>query len=236
MDFVTISLYRIYNTAQRRYPDVLFHGNTSCRAIALTFDDGPHPQDTPRVLDVLEKYEIPATFFLVGISVEQHPNIVKQIYQRGHQLGIHCYRHVPFPLENPKVLRGQLERTRNVIANTCSVSPEMIKDLRPPYGAFNTRMRSRLTEWGYRLVMWSCIPPHWMQPVDWSIHQVIDAIIPGAVIVLHDGHGHGTRVVEIVDAIIPRVQSLGFEFVTVEEMQNQREQLTAYSERSQTGS
>jgi peptidoglycan/xylan/chitin deacetylase (PgdA/CDA1 family) len=227
MNFVTTSLHRIYNAVQRRYPDVLFHGNTSRRAIALTLDDGPHPHDTPRVLDVLEKHNVRATFFLVGQSIEQHPNIVKQIHQRGHQLGLHCYRHVPFPLENPNVLRTQLERTRNVIANICGVLPETIKDLRPPYGAFNTRTRSHLPEWGYRLVMWSCIPPHWMQPIDWSIHQVIDAIAPGAVIVLHDGHGHGTRVAEIVDALIPRVRSLGFEFVTVEEMQNQREQLAA---------
>jgi peptidoglycan/xylan/chitin deacetylase (PgdA/CDA1 family) len=67
--------------------------------------------------------------------------------------------------------------------------------------------------------MWSCIPPHWMQPVGWSIRQVVDAAVPGAVIVLHDGHGHGRRVAEIVDAVVPRIRSLGFEFVTVEEMQ-----------------
>ena len=81
-----------------------------------------------------------------------------------------------------------------------------------------------LTEWGYRLVMWNCIPPHWMQPVRWSIRQVMDVAAPGGVIVLHDGHGHGRRVTEIVEDIVPRIKSLGLEFVTVEEMQGQREQ------------
>ena len=73
--------------------------------------------------------------------------------------------------------------------------------------------------------MWSCIPPHWMQPVGWSIHQVVDAAVPGAVIVLHDGHGHGRRVAEIVEAVVPRIHALGYEFVTVEEMQALKEQV-----------
>ena len=103
--------------------------------------------------------------------------------------------------------------------------PSSIRDLRPPYGIFNRRTFSQLQEWGFRLVMWSCMPPHWMQPVGWSIRQVVDAAVPGAVIVLHDGHGHGRRVAEIVDAIVPRIRSLGYDFVTVEEMQALKKQV-----------
>jgi len=227
MSFVTTTFKRIYKTAQYRYPGVLFYGNRSRREIALTFDDGPHPQDTRRVLDVLEKQDVRATFFLVGKDIEGHASLVKQIHHSGHQLGIHCYRHIPFPLERLATLRGQLECTRNSIAALSGISSDRLKDLRPPYGAFNAKTVAYLSEWGYRLVMWSSIPPHWMQPVKWSIHQVMNSIVPGAVIVLHDGHGHGTRVAEILESIIPQVKSLGFEFVTVEEMQNQREQFTA---------
>jgi peptidoglycan/xylan/chitin deacetylase (PgdA/CDA1 family) len=64
-----------------------------------------------------------------------------------------------------------------------------------------------------------------MQPVSWSIHQVVDSAVPGAVIVLHDGHGHGRRVAEIVEAVVPRIHALGYEFVTVEEMQALKEQV-----------
>lgn len=213
------------DSLQRRYPEILFQGDGSRREIALTFDDGPDPRDTARLLEVLERHQVRATFHLVGKSAERHPDLVRQIHQYGHQPALHCYRHLPFPLEKPDTLQKGLERTRLAIAETCGVSPESIRDLRPPYGAFTARTRYLLWGWGYRLVMWSCMPPHWMQPVGRSIRQVQGALQPGAVIVLHDGHGHGARVAEIVEAVIPRALSLGFEFVTVEEMQLARNQL-----------
>ncbi len=207
---------------QERYPSILWMGDASRRVVALTFDDGPHLRDTPRVLDVLEKHDVSATFHLVGKHAQQHHTLIKRIHKSGHQLALHCYRHIPFPLEKPDILRAQLEHTRNIIANSCGLASEEIKDIRPPYGAFNARTLSHLTEWGYRLVMWNCMPPHWMQPVGWSIRQVMDAILPGAVIVLHDGHGHGTRVAEILEDILPRIKSQGYEFIKVEEMQDRR--------------
>lgn len=216
----------IFAGIQKRYSNVLWSGDASARTIALTFDDGPHPRDTPRVLRVLEKHNIRATFFLVGKHIESQAALIKQIHRSGHQLGIHCYRHTPFPIENMSTLRAQLDSTRNKIAEFSGIAPEKIKDLRPPYGVFNAKTLTHLTNWGYRLVMWSCLPPHWMQPMRWSIRQIMKSIVPGAVIVLHDGHGHGRRVAEILETTIPQVKSLGYEFVTVAEMQNQRQRLT----------
>ncbi len=224
MDILTASLQRYYQAAQRRHPEILYQGDGSSRRIALTFDDGPHPMDTPRLLEVLERHKVRATFHLVGKSVERHPDLTRHIHQCGHQLALHCYRHIPFPLEAEATLHTGLERTQNAIANAAGMSPASIRDLRPPYGIFTPGHCPSLMEQGFRLVMWSCLPPHWMQPVGWSIRQVMEAAVPGAVIVLHDGHGHGRRVAEIVDAIVPQIRSLGFEFITVEEMQTQRSQ------------
>lgn len=227
MDLITASLHHLYTAAQSRHPDVLFYGAASNRTIALTFDDGPHLRDTPRLLDVLEKYNVRATFHLVGKHAEQHRSLIKHIHDSGHQLALHCYRHLPFPMEKMETLHRQLQHTRNVIADSCGIAPQTIRDLRPPYGVYSERTLSHLKDWGYRLVMWSCMPPHWMQPMDWSVQQIMAAVMPGAVIVLHDGHGHGSRVAEIVAQIVPRIQLLGYEFVRVEEMQEQREQLPA---------
>jgi peptidoglycan/xylan/chitin deacetylase (PgdA/CDA1 family) len=216
--------HRFHEAALRRHPEILYQGNGVSRRIALTFDDGPHPQDTLRLLDVLETHRVRATFHLVGRSVERYPDLVRQIHLSGHQVALHCYRHIPFPLEKPMALRAGLVRSQNAIASAINISPLSIRDLRPPYGIFTARTLSQLTEWGFRLVMWSCIPPHWMQPVGWSIRQIMDAAVPGAVIVLHDGHGHGKRVTEIVDTVVPQIRSRGFEFITVEEMQAGRSQ------------
>jgi peptidoglycan/xylan/chitin deacetylase (PgdA/CDA1 family) len=220
----TALLQRYYQAVQHRHPEILYLGEGMSRRIALTFDDGPHPRDTPRLLDVLEQHLVQATFHLVGKSAERYPDLVRQIHHGGHQLALHCYHHIPFPLEGSTSLRTGLIRSQNAIASAVGVSPSSIRDVRPPYGIFTARTLSRLMEWGFRLVMWSCIPPHWMQPVDWSIRQVVEAAVPGAVIVLHDGHGHGRRVSEIVEAVVPQIRSRGFEFITVEEMQAQRSQ------------
>src|SRR5918994_7956186 len=100
MKLITTSLNQYYRSMQKKYPHTLWFGDTSRHEVALTFDDGPHPRDTSQVLEMLEKHKIQATFFLVGKAVEEYPSLVKEIHQHGHQIGIHCYRHIPFQLEN----------------------------------------------------------------------------------------------------------------------------------------
>lgn len=210
----------LYRTLQRRQPGVLFYGDASRPEIALTFDDGPHPRDTPQVLDVLAKHGVSATFFLIGHEVEQHPNLVRQIHQSGHQLGLHCYRHLPFPLENASTLKRQLDRSRTAIAHACDISPTTIRYMRPPYGFFTARTLSLLTDWGYRLVLWDNMPLHFLQSISWTVKQIVEPTRPGSVIVLHDGKGHGAKVARILDIVLPRLKAKGFEFVTIEQMQS----------------
>ena len=222
MNLITVGLNRYYRAMQRKYPEILWHGDEGCPEIALTFDDGPHPRDTPRVLESLARHDVPATFFLVGKAVEGHSDLVRQIHQSGHQTGIHCYRHTPLPLESPVTLRTQLEHTARIIAQSCGVPAEAIKDLRPPYGLFNRRTVSQLSAWGYRLVMWDHIPPHWMQTLSWTIRQTLEQVHPGSVIVLHDGHGHGSNAAKIVETVVPVLKNQGYHFVTIGSMRRNK--------------
>jgi len=211
-------LSRIYRVMQSRHPGILFRGDAFRHGIALTFDDGPHPRDTPRVLDVLAKHEIRATFFLVGKSVERYPKLVKQIHECGHQLALHCYRHFPFPLERASTLKRQLGGTRKAIAGACGISLAEIRHVRPPYGFYTAKTLSLLMEWGYRLVLWDNMPLHFIQPVSWTIKQIEGNTSDGSIIVLHDGNGHGAKVSSIVDTIVPRLKAMKFTFITINDM------------------
>ena len=200
----------------------MFHGDDSRREIALTFDDGPHPRDTPQVLDVLAKHNVHATFFLIGHSAERYPQLVKQIHQSGHQLALHCYRHIPFPMESASTLKGQLDQSRKAIVNACGISPETIRDVRPPYGFFTAKTLSMLRAWQYRLVLWDNMPLHFIQPTSWTIKQILEQTASGSIIVLHDGKGHGSKVASIVDTIIPRLKDMDFNFIKVENMKRKQ--------------
>ena len=212
--------HHLYHTLQARHPSVLFHGDIARPEIALTFDDGPHPRDTPQVLDALAKHKIRATFFLIGQSIEQYPQLARQIHEGGHQLALHCYRHLPFPLENASTLKRQLDQSRTAIADICGIPPDSIQHVRPPYGFFNRKTLSLLNEWGYHLVLWNNMPLHFVQPVSWTIKQIEERVTPGSVIVLHDGKGHGSKVAQILNIVIPQLKTKGLDFVTINQMQN----------------
>lgn len=200
-------------------PGALYHGDRSRPEIALTFDDGPHPRDTPSVLDMLAKHNVRATFFLIGQSAERHPRLVRQLHQNGHQPALHCYRHLPFPLESASGLHRQLNQSRTAIANACGISAESIRHVRPPYGFVTAKTLSLLERWGYRLVLWDVMPLHFLQPARQTIAQLLERTAAGSIIVLHDGKGHGAKVAEIVDVVVPQLKARGFKFVTIEQMQ-----------------
>lgn len=206
---------------------IFHHGDRSRAEIAITFDDGPHPHDTPQVLEALARHNVRATFFLLGQSAEQYPQLVKRIYESGHQPALHGYRHIPFPWENASTLNRQLYQSRTAIANACGISPASIRHVRPPYGFYTSKTLSLLKTWGYRLTLWDTMPLHFLQPLQWTIVQLLKRAAPGSIIVLHDGKGHGEKAAQIVNAVIPQLKAKGFEFVTIEQMQKPANQNNA---------
>lgn len=211
-------LPHIHPLLQRWFPQALWLGDTRRREVALTFDDGPHQADTPRILDVLAKHGVTATFFFIGEQVPALGALVHDVAAAGHQIAIHGYHHRPFPLERASTLHEQLDRTRGLLAEASGCAPDTLRDVRPPFGVFTRRTLHRLQCWNYRPVMWSVVPLHWLQTAEQAVRQVLHETRAGALIVLHEGQAAGPSVAHLTDMVLTRLRERGFRFVTIEHM------------------
>ena len=209
----------VYRLLQPTFPHCLWCGNSNSKTIALTFDDGPHPQYTPQVLSVLKRYNITASFFWLGNCVNRFPDIGKTVSEQGHWIGLHGYEHDSFPLLSPIQLKQSLEKTQIAIYNACNLSPEKVRDVRPPNGFFTPQTLHLFQQWNYRPVMWSVVPEDWVHPgVNVVVNRVIKQVKNGSLIVLHDGYFGGKDVAETINILIPRLLQEGYEFVTVDSL------------------
>lgn len=157
----------------------------SGRGYALTFDDGPHPQGTPAVLETLSRERVRATFFLVGEQVRRNPGLAREIVDAGHTIGLHCDRHRNLLRLAPWQVREDIARAKETIEAATGRSPELY---RPPYGVLNAAALCLARSRGWRTLLWS----HWGR--DWEARatpasitaRVTDDVCEGAVLLLHD--------------------------------------------------
>ncbi|HXR12334.1 MAG TPA: polysaccharide deacetylase family protein [Gaiellaceae bacterium] len=155
------------------------------RGIAITFDDGPHREGTPAVLEILDRHGARATFFLVGEQVEREPAIAAEIAAAGHAIAIHGYRHVLLLRRSPAALRDDFARAEDVIANATGAAPTLY---RPPYGVFSGPALGIVHRLGWQPLLWS----RWGR--DWTAHATRESIAAratrdlggGDVVLLHD--------------------------------------------------
>lgn len=207
----------LYRILEPSFPHCLWSGNREHKAIALTFDDGPHPEYTPQVLAVLDRYNIKASFFWLGACVNRSPAIAKATCDRGHWIGLHGYNHRSFPTLSPNDLQDSLEKTQAAIYNACDLTPEQVYDVRPPNGLFTPQTLQLFSKWNYRPVMWSVVPEDWVRPgVATVVRRVLKQVENGSLIVLHDGACGGQDVAVTIQALIPELIHQGYEFVTID--------------------
>ncbi len=181
--------------------------------IALTFDDGPHPHLTHRILEILEKYGIKATFFMVGVNVENYPDVAREVLAAGHEVGNHTYSHshmLPLSIE---ACEEEMGRCEDVLEELCEYRPHLF---RPPEGALTENVR-RCSELGdYSLILWSLDTRDWEDKNAAHItERVLDSVSAGDIILMHDYIGHSSRTPEALERLIPELLSRGYEFVTV---------------------
>lgn len=178
--------------------------------IALTFDDGPHPVYTPRLLDGLKEREVKATFFVVGKNIVGNEEVVKRMDEEGHLIGNHTFNHVQINLLNEKEAKKELKKTSDMIREITGAETEFI---RPPFGEMKKNM-----DLGEPMipVLWTIDPLDWRnQNVDKVVKQVVTKVKENDIILLHDYYDSS---VEAALKIVDILQKEGFEFVTVEEL------------------
>ena len=212
----------LYRFLKERQPEALWEGDRSQAHIALTFDDGPHPTYTPPLLKVLAQYKVKATFFWLGSWVERYPEVARAVYEQGHWIGLHSYKHRAFIGQSLPSIRSDLEKTQQAIAQTCHSSPTQFIDVRPPYGICSRKIIQSLRQWGYRPVMWSVVPIDWTEPgINIVTKRIRTNTTGGDIIVLHDGSSGGPAVADTTAQILPVLQQTGFTFITIDNMWSQ---------------
>ena len=209
----------IHRLLVRRHPRALWGGDPTSGRVALTFDDGPCVRDTVPLLQTLARHGVTATFFVLGERLQKVPaSLLREVQAAGHQVAIHGYRHRPFPFTNTGELHRELDRTRDLIAEACGVQASTVRDVRSPYGLYTSGLLERLWQWQYRSVMWSVVPPHWVQSREQTVSDLVHQVQAGSLIVLHEGQTSGPSIAGIVETVVPRLLSRGLKFININQM------------------
>ncbi len=209
----------------RRYPDVLFQLQTDAPLLALTIDDSPHPDITPRILDVLAEHDAHATFFVIGEYVPGNEEIVRRMAAEGHELGNHLMSDAPSYRLPAAEFERQLRQTHELLA---PYGP--VRWCRPGHGWFNRRMLGQLHGHGYRCAMASAYSLEF-RPTSarYAAGHILLNARPGAVIVLHDGIGTGRQTVAVLRRVLPELRRRGYRVVTLSELAGTTDASPAWS-------
>jgi peptidoglycan/xylan/chitin deacetylase (PgdA/CDA1 family) len=197
------------------------------KVIALTFDDGPWPNTTAKVLDILKKNRIKSTFFVVGQNVKNYPDLTKQIVADGHIIANHTWHHWYHQM-NAQAAAYEVANTTDIIYQTTGVRTSLF---RPPGGIMNNGVAAYAKNNKYAVIMWSADSMDYSRPaVPRLMNNIFREAKPGGIVLMHDGGGDRSNTVKALPEIISRFRKQGYEFVTVPElleMQDQYPQLTA---------
>lgn len=220
---VTIFFNRYVYQGFGKQVDIIRRGTSEFKVVALTFDDGPDPVYTPDILDILQEYDVPATFFLVGRHAEQYPDIVRRIAQGGHTLGNHTWSHrslVPLSADHT---RSEILHAHNAIEKITGTAPRFF---RPPRGVYSAFARDFLQEQGYTMVLWDVTSQDWAElPSHRIAANVLGRVGPGSILLFHDSGnlissagGNRVNTLKALPLVIESLLEQGYTFMTIEDL------------------
>lgn len=204
------------------YGSVLTHVDTKDKVIALTFDDGPYPPYTQELLTVLKDKQVPATFFLVGENAANHPKLVQQLKEQGHEIALHANIHQDLLKLDKEQLQENIAAGKNKLEQ---ISGTKINYMRPPHGFKDWAVMDAIEASNLQAVNWSIIPRDWTNPgVETIAERVIKDAKPGAIVLLHDGDSPKQtapreQTIKATAIIIDKLRAEGYTFVTISELQ-----------------
>ena len=218
--FVLLCLVAPFLTGIGFFLPVISRRKTDRRAVALTFDDGPDPEVTPRLLDLLRRHGVKATFFIVGARAERHPELIREILSRGHTLGNHSYHHDPLLM-----LRSRAKLSEEVARTQDQLSAFAVRPLafRPPVGITNSRLPGVLTELGMYCVTFSCRAfDRGNRRVAGLAAIILKKVRPGDILLLHDVAPKGGEEIEKwlaeIERIVSGLKRQGYEILPLPEL------------------
>jgi peptidoglycan-N-acetylglucosamine deacetylase len=191
---------------------------TSQKVIALTFDDGPTPEATDRVLSILRERQVKATFFLIRAEIEKNPALARRIASEGHELGNHSYSHAHMVLKSPSFIRGEIERTDQLIWDS---GYEGAIHFRPPYSYKLVLLPYYLSKTNRKTITMDIEPdsyPEISGDSERIVNHVVERARPGSIILLHVMYKSREQSLMAVGGIIDRLKEQGYEFKTVSEL------------------
>ncbi len=188
-------------------------GDPHCMEVALTFDDGPHPPFTQKLLALLRSMHVPATFFVVGWKVDQDPDILRLMLKDGDEVANHTYHHFDLKLVPPPLVYNEIDLNNDAIERACGVAPRFF---RPSGGQYDPAVINAAAKLHMVTVLWTNDPADYLSPGRQVILQrVLPHVRPGAIILLHDGI---QQTYDILPEMIDTLRSEGYRFVTLGQM------------------
>lgn len=184
--------------------------------LAITFDDGPHPQNTPRLLNILKERNIKATFFVVGQLALEYPDIIRRILAEGHEIGNHTMTHPTITRLSEDRLQREIGGTHKALVDIAGYHARLF---RPPGGATNAALKERFhSEFGYSTILWSVDPQDWKRPgVSVVTSRLVNGASNGAILLCHDLHA---PTIDAMPNTLDSILTKGFHFVTVSQLLN----------------
>ena len=193
--------YASYSISSGVYVKAYCRKKTTKKEGALTFDDGPDAEYTPKILDMLKRRNVEATFFCIGSEVEKNPQLVERMFTEGHLIGNHSYSHIhSFPVFGVKRMISDIQHCEDVIT---AVTRQPVRFFRPPFGITNPLIRKALKSFRYYTIGWSIRSLDTsVKDIDKIVNRVIKRIRSGSVILLHDRLPYSEQVLEKILAYL----------------------------------